>query len=225
MSGLHGGERKIMKERPILFSAPMIRALIDGSKTQTRRLLNPQPVRIIDLDSRRNQKRGDLFIGPDKFPTDEQTRLVFAYAEGPGSTRCLGMQNFCEEFSPYGQPGDRLWCRETFRDCSGETRRKKWEYRADESREDRDMCPVKWKPSIFMPRTASRLTLEITSIGVERLQDITEDDARAEGVRLNSTTHWATEARDAYKTLWEQINGIGSWDRNDFVWVLTFKRI
>jgi hypothetical protein len=138
---------------------------------------------------------------------------------------------------PYGQPGDRLWVRETFRSKQqcGETI--DWTYRAD--------CPAlteylfPWKPPIFMPRQASRITLEIVSVRVERLQDISEDDAKAEGADFG---FWHPEQgvfaeptdeedeqnscfRDGYAFLWESINGVGSWDLNPWVWVVEFKEV
>lgn len=172
------------KDRPILFTAPMVRALLAGTKTQTRRALKPQP----------------------------------AARKGGATFPCR-----------YGVSGDRLWVRETWRMANGSPI-----YRADADRSlgmDEYSDRHTWKPSIHMPRVASRITLELVEVHVEPLQDISEVDAEAEGCR-----DWAAEqdtpARDIpagesrliYRQLWEQINGAGSWDLNPWVWCLTFKR-
>jgi hypothetical protein len=148
-----------MKERPILFSAPMVRAILDGRKTQTRRVIKEKLMR----------------------------------GEGAHVNNCQ-----------YGKPGDRLWVRETF--CYHDYLAR-YLYKAD------GVTGVKWKPSIFMPRIASRIMLEITGIRVERLQDISEEDAIAEG--------WP-KSSDWYRSLWESINGQGSWVLNPWVWVIEF---
>ena len=197
-----------MTEKPILMSAPMVRAILDGRKTETRRIINPQPT-----------PTGGGYIYNGLFDSDE----LFI------KLRC-----------PYGIIGSHLWVWETFARLhdgllqhldpepdNGEPFNNGWStaFRADGEPANWEHYGQHWKPSIFMPRKLSRITLEITSVRVERLQDIFEADAKAEGVRLNSMTHWATEARDAFKTLWEEINGIKSWKQNPYVWVLEFKRI
>lgn len=143
-----------MKERPILFSGEMVRAILEGRKTQTRRVIKPQP------DSARNS----VFV-KSGFETKH------------------GYEIKC----PYGQPGDRLWVRETWglwdTDPKDGPERAKIFYRAtDENR--RDLRYQRWRPSIHMPRWASRINLEITNIRIERVQDITEEDAKAEGLFL-----------------------------------------
>ena len=195
------------KERPILFSAPMVRALLDGSKTQTRRVFKA--------------KNGGVWPHMNDIPG-----------------MCQIMRN-----CPYGQPGDRLWVRETFiqgwpwidgiPDQFDEDDHEKpmhtW-FRATEpglSWTDDDGGFVEntpWKPSIHMPRTASRITLEITGVRVERLQDISEADAAAEGVSAKHTADAHYTAREAYAVLWEQINGPDSWAENPWVWVIEFKK-
>ena len=123
--------------------------------------------------------------------------------------------------NPYGEFRDRLWVKETWRVCGG----KEYEYqkhqpsvvyRADVGEFDIE----EWRPSIFMPRWASRITLEITQVRVERLQDITEEDAYNEGV----STLWENNVY-AFRNLWNSINGPGSWDLNPWVWVIQFKRV
>lgn len=166
-----------MSERPILFSAPMVRALLDGSKTQTR-------------------------------------RVVKCHVEDYGIIR------HTDKACPYGQPDDRLWVRETWLQTNPFTEGglHTYGYRATDAIEFPDAV---WKPSIHMPRVASRITLEINAVRLERLHDISEFDAQAEGVHTDP----ASPAYDAYADLWVQINGPGSWDLNPWVWVIEFKRI
>ena len=181
-----------MKSRPILFSGPMVRAILEGRKTQTRRAVKFNA-------SHRIQLHGKQW-----------------HVEDPDAV--MGC--------PYGQKMDRLWVRETFADTRLESQRKPWTYRADESDIDRDMYPLKWKPSIFMPREASRITLEITSVRVERLNEISEEDAIAEGTSFDAAIMCEPDrARRAYKLLWNSINGPGSWDKNPWVWVIEFEQI
>lgn len=210
-----------MKERPILFTGAMVRALLAGTKTQTRRVVNPQPVhRLIDVPS-----------PPKSSHCPEGGRAEWYDTNGvhPGTiVKC-----------PYGGPGDRLWSKETHwrygkwrKNGVSAKGRQKWKFQAM----DHDLGvqfaapepPPKrgkrgWhkRPSIFMPRLASRLTLEITNIRVERLQDISEEDARAEGAQQWGDNDGAF--RKGYEIIWETINGLGSWDLNPYVWAITFK--
>lgn len=203
-----------MVERPILFSGPMVRALLAGTKLQTRRILKPQPRRV----------DGGVPFGDGP---------AWAHAEpGTAMMRC-----------PYGQRGDRLWVREAF---SGPHYREDfppalWSpsdafwYWADGNPSVGDW--TKPRPSIHMPRFASRITLEITSVRVERLQDISEADAIAEGcTRNHNGYYWGgphavsglkqmATAISAYRDLWESINGPGSWKANPWVWVVEFERV
>ena len=199
-----------MKERPILFSGAMVRALLDGSKTQTRRIAK---MRVC----------GNKMI---PIPADDDPDWVQFVAE-----------------NTYGQPGDRLWVRETFSDIYGaggdeERRKEEVMYRAD-GETDPYVIGGRWTPSIHMPRWASRILLEIVSVRVERLQDISEADAKAEGIGPHevrqfaifglSATERAAVYRDAavgpFQGLWQQINGAGSWDANPWVWVVEFNRV
>lgn len=178
-----------MKDRPILFSAPMVRAILEGRKTQTRRIMKPQPV------------------------------------TGPGGSQIIDGKSvrFCL--------GDRLWVRETW--CKT---RNRYLYRASccddkpsANTDDWD-APIddRWKPSIHMPRAASRITLEVTGLRVERVQDITEADAVAEGVTETFDSaggcHERTTAAENFRALWEQINGVQSWAESPWVWVVEFRR-
>jgi len=144
--------------------------------------------------------------------------------------------------SPHGQPGDRLWVRETWR-IAGEMAHDPgyFEYRAScrgNINDVGDLIP-RWRPSIHMPRAASRIQLEITGVRVERLNDCSEADAVAEGIRPfkdgwerfhtdpADTEHTGAtkDPRLAYKGLWEQINGAGAWEANPWVWVVEFRRL
>lgn len=201
-----------MKSRPILFSGPMVRALLDGTKTQTRRVVKPDYCQATEFKTIDELGNAWFLSGFDGYPF-----------------KC-----------PYGQPGDRLWVRETFRlfdssvecACYEECRCSKWHgkpvYRATNEGADGS-----WKPSIFMPRAASRITLEITSIRVERLNGISDKDAIAEGIRTSDGA-WMSYSKDynrcvspvtSYRTLWESINGPGSWAMNPFVWVIEFRKV
>ncbi len=201
-----------MKSRPILFSAPMVRALLAGTKTQTRRSL-----------------RDGTWLDPKE-------GVIRMCSVGNGVT---GFQSVA---CPYGQPGDQLWVRETWahhvqaqsaeRDEDGP-----FVYAADGPQALQARLASKWTPGIHMFRWASRITLELTDVRVERLQDISEADALAEGVtpkwepgcsgRLMEAFNGFSfrPAASAYADLWEQINGPGSWDANPFVWALSFKRV
>lgn len=205
-----------MKERPILFSATMVRALLAGTKTQTRRVWKMP--RGCDWYSELGGEREGWFV-------DHGQPWWLHVSE----LRC-----------PYGQPEDRLWVRETHApqaDCWGSWER--WargdggigpiiHYAADSA--DKPFID-RWRPSIHMPRWASRITLEITGIRVERLQDISEADAIAEGCSLECMSPAGDDSGSAiygpegYRALWESINGAGSWDANPWVWVVDFKRV
>lgn len=189
-------------------SAPMVRALLDGTKTQTRRVMRDQPCKLLDFN------RGHLSI--------RVRRAVYqAFSPQFPPVRC-----------PYGQPGDRLWVREAW---SRDEEDGALFYRADvgtgneaddwQRNIDDGASGYRWKPSILMPRWASRITLEVTGVRMERLQDISEADAVAEGVSGKRTADADFSAREAYSVLWEQINGPGAWDANPWVWVVEFKRV
>lgn len=200
-----------MAERPILMSAPMVRALIEGTKTQTRRVVADRHLAQIDLSR----------------------------------TPCRA--NWSKPM-PYGQPGDRLWVRETWMPdppCDGTWGYTAWagsrigqisavpeRFRKPEFCNYRATWPhkedgMRWTPGIHMPRWASRITLEVTGVRVERLQDISTSDAEAEGWpgpdAENSIS--STYPIAWYSKLWEEINGPGSWTANPWVWCVAFRRL
>lgn len=226
-----------MKEHPILFFTPMVLAILEGRKTQTRRVLNPQPYR--DVVSIRN----------DFAPSGVSLGANYwcSWTENGDISSHVNFQWKC----PYGQVGDRLWVRETFADGFINGIGSTIIYKADNPDFDKDFLKDgKWKPSIFMTRSTSRITLEITDIRVEQLQDISEEDAIAEGIDscpsgLNLSSIPASEHFDVYfdygktslptyhqnpitsfKSLWDSINAKKHpWANNDWVWVVEFKRI
>jgi hypothetical protein len=217
-----------MKERPILFSGAMVRAILDGSKTQTRRVVK-YPARWAHYCAMRDLMDGGI--------------------DDPPWPHCLGENGRYNKLPcPYGKPGDRLWVRET--------------WRTDEIYDEfspatlQEGLPIKYevddeatgivafglgriRQSIFMRRWMSRILLEIVSVRVERLQDISEADAVAEGVEPIGGGMFKVYQREpefpeqvaclyasiSYRQLWKSINGGESWDANPFVWVVQFKRV
>jgi len=235
-----------MKERPILFSAPMVQALLTGRKTQTRRIIKPQPDH-----SQYHEFGGKLIHESDHRMWCWKNVVVDNIWDFPGNDD----RKELAAASPYGVPGDQLWVRETWTSayqngCFGTA------MRADNSfSQGKRMHPkgphfhakelgehVRWRPSIFMPRWASRISLDFVEVRVQRLQEISEEDCIAEGVeRWVVGDGWREyglsakdeavcgppmpTAKDSYRTLWESINGPGSWSANPFVWALTFKEV
>jgi hypothetical protein len=213
-----------VKERPILFNADMVNAILAGLKTQTRRVIKDQPPEgcgLIDVGVYAPiviDRKGEQQPGPDVFGAFSE--------DGDWGFKC-----------PYGQPGDRLWVREAFRNRRVDNSPGDVVYRADHPGESNvpGSCGRSWKPSIHMPRWASRITLEIVSVRVERLKDISKIDAEAEGVQRHgdswkdylhpTDSHFALDARTSFATLWSSINGPGSWAANPWVWVVEFRRV
>ena len=216
-----------MRERPILFQGAMVRALLAGTKTQTRRVV----------------KYAEHI---EQFERNADGSFYYDYLDELDPAYVRSREVPC----PYGRPGDRLWVREAF---SGH-------YLMDADDEFPGMPPRDWpvdspiwywadgepthgdwtrpRPSIHMPRWASRITLEITGVRVERLQDISEADAIAEGIerdvqpgdpaplwRNYSTGNTTISPVYSYETLWQSINGPGSWDASPWVWVVEFRRL
>lgn len=231
-----------MKERPILFSAPMVRALLDGSKTQTRRAIKcqPEPPRAIY-----NSIGADTKITPNLLRCENGMGVAWRFEMSKiASDKDLSLSaNFIDHepvriVCPYGNPGDQLWVRETWQAVRGNDRARRictearpdvgWIEYAATPRPDEPA--YKWRPSIHMPRWASRILLEVTDVRVERLQDISEADAVAEGSfgwagEQDTPARDLLEARLVYRQLWEEINGTGAWDANPWVWVVSFKRV
>lgn len=229
-----------MKERPILFSGPMVRAILEGRKTQTRRVVKPQPEMVEDRTTK---------------PWEGCPATLLRLLEATGRD------------CPYGQPGDRLWVREAFMySCAGAENERGYddciEYRADFGKKivfpgmpHADDIDCKWRPSIHMPRWASRITLEVTGARVERLQQISETDAQAEGARwkefgrCGSGFHLAGWSMDdpfpeshayclntaplAFANYINRLHGGDNWNlkpsnlwaENPWVWVVEFRKI
>ncbi|MCH4572516.1 MULTISPECIES: hypothetical protein [Achromobacter] len=211
-----------MRERPILFKGPMVRAILAGNKTQTRRVVKPQPPS--------STVSVHLYHHPDPRPH-------FWAADG-GSL--LDWAQPC----PYGAPGERLWVRETWQHANhpfgpyqeGAPVFYRADYHDDPHGPDGELSPQGkyrgWRPSIYMPRAACRLALEVTGVRVERLSAISETDAQAEGcdpwedlagvqdVTVRERLHGY---KRAYQHLWEQLHGADSWRANPWVWVIEFR--
>lgn len=205
------------KERPINFSGPMVRALLAGEKTQTRRAVKQQP------------PHGHFFHGVCICSThrDDEGKAVWAADESSPFLR-----NPHRVRSPYGQPGDRLWVREMWMYGQGSVPI----YRADAPTKPEGQA---WRSSIHIPRAASRITMEVTSVRVERLHDISESDCWAEGIEevmydfddaaqidmANRLGCCIDDVKPLYALWWEREHGKGSWDANPWVWVVEHKRI
>lgn len=244
-----------MKERPILFSGPMVRAILEGRKTVTRRVMKPQP-EPCDADDPR---------GGHWWPSREHQTMLHVQEELQQWTGLAG--HAC----PYGEPGDRLWVRESCAQVfevdipagrpvgpvgtAGSPSHPDWKsryvYKADGDMPNvqwhhvGDCQPVRWTPSIHMPRLASRILLEITAVRVERLHDgegETAYESRYIAEGINRIHHgdgeyyyhafqnepgpgnWC-DPFDAWRELWVSVNGAESWDANPWVWVVEFKRL
>ena len=224
----------MIKERPILFSAPMVRAILEGRKTVTRRVMKPQPHPDF-------LARGVHSVVP-QWPNQDGVRWF--------------MEDGCSELvkCPHGKPGDRLWVRESFWGCDlpghGDqpcvVYDDEWHGKEYEPAETRPWARKFGRiPSIHMPRNASRILLEITAVRVERLQDGEGETAfesryLAEGIhRIHhgdgdyhyhafrnepGPGNWV-DPFDAWRELWQSINGPGSWDANPWVWAVSFRAI
>lgn len=208
------------KERPMLFSEPMVRALLEGSKTQTRRVAKFKP-----RDAGCNLSFSAMRVG--HYMTGNSGSGFVLHAGAGDRTFPL--------ICPYGQPGDRVWVRETF--CLDDNGREEWPiFRADGTalpQRPTTRKPARWTPSIHMPRWASRIQLEIVAVRVERLNACSDVDAVAEGIGLNPSAigmqltnpPGKSMALAMYSELWDSINGAGSWAANPWVWVIEFKRV
>ncbi|MHA0960818.1 hypothetical protein [Enterobacter cancerogenus] len=219
-----------MTERGMIFNGEMVRAILDGRKTQTRRIIK------------------DCTVGRDPISKFIQIgkKFIGCYPED--------VPELIRECCPYGVPGDRIWVRETFQgplfdyeqmesyleDRSKFEKPEFCQYAADgkpapEYYDADDNLHCGWRPSIHMPRWASRIELEITDVRVEQLKSISEEEACSEGVARLRGGFWKhyqpgwtqhqLSARGSFATLWDSIYGFGEWDRNPWVWVIKFKRI
>jgi hypothetical protein len=206
-----------VKERPILFSGPMVKAIREGRKTQTRRIIQPQP----------EKKGGGWYWSSPRYDNGDGVHYFHAVILTPS------LMEAWQAACPYGVTGERLWVREAFRQGDGSM---SVHYRADPD----EVSGGPWRPSIFMPRWASRLTLEITNVRVQRLQEISEEDARAEGVvplesigadqpildTVRGRTHGTHPHVLAYAVTWDTLNDERApWVSNPWIWAITFRRV
>ena len=224
------------KAQPILFSAPMIRALLAGSKTQTRRIMKPQPEHL-----QHHKWKGKLIYEGEHRMWCWKDQIYDGLWDFESDRAALA------KHAPY-QVGDLLWVREGLHRPDGDP----WLYRADNqpvmvAKEDETAMLV-WThhkrqdhcPSMFMPRWASRITLEVAGVRCQRLQDITEKDARAEGIQVlplqseddpsawwqsSPGVHQDRTARGSFIQLWDSINGKGAWSRSGWVWAYSFRQV
>ena len=191
-----------MKERGMIFNAEMVRAILGGRKTQTRRIVKPQP----DEDG-----LAKIIDGPW---VDTSERVY----------RC-----------PFGAVGDRIWVREAWAEAGGnapELQLYRANYPEHVPSHYENLKPVReirWTPSIHMPRWASRITLEITNVRVERLNSISEEGARAEGCAGGHDSipnyHYSATPHEHFRHVWISIYGEESWESNPWVWVIEFRRV
>jgi hypothetical protein len=211
-----------MKERPILFKGEMVRAILSGQKTQTRRVIKEQPE-----------------------VTEKRLRETGGWVEGMTLSQLVNeswQSGFINVPCPHGKAGGRLWVRECWvpSGCEGEAY-----YHAtavDDGLFADEVAEIRWKPSIHMPRWACRLVLEIVSVRVERLNEISKEDAIAEGIKPHYSGWWPystdyfhadgvtpanfhKDPRESFRSLWVSINGLDSWAANPWVWVIEFKRV
>ena len=231
----HPAPEPLHKERPILFNGAMVRAILSGQKTVTRRLVKGNQI----PSPSKSDSPGHQWIAV----VQDHPRWGFA-AFGATEQECtaeLAMYGGC----PYGRKRDRLWVRETFIDLRGtgvehrpdpDGPLQRYAYAADcrpgsHSDEARKDFGLKYKPSIHMPRAACRILLEITDVRVERLQDISEEQALAEGIAKNQDggyqvengKHYFASPVDSFASLWSSVGG--EWEANPWVWVVEFKRV
>jgi hypothetical protein len=213
-----------MREHPILFNDAMVRAILAGQKTQTRRVIKGAPC-----------NKEAYLLGLHQ-PT--MTWGIHRDVEDDGGV----WKGQC----PFGQPGDRLWVRETFCCVHGQPHlgglphpSDLVHFRADMNAAAVELSILKaWKPSIHMPRAYCRNLLDIAVVRIERLQDISEADAIAEGIEggnrwlhgwrnyfIDTDAHGWTSPIDSFRSLWGSINGPASWSANPWVWVVEFKRV
>ncbi|AIN17581.1 morphogenetic protein [Yersinia rochesterensis] len=190
-----------MNEKPILFNSEMVNAILSGRKTQTRRIISEKTLHLFDVAASAGE------CHPLEL-CDERSKSYYL------------------EFCPLGKPGDQLWVRETWARYNIDQTSHEMAYRATTPADwPKDGL---WRPSIHMPRWASRINLLITGVRVERLNDISDADARAEGCaygRGNGEIDLAVRPENHFPTLWASIYGKESWQANPWVWVINFERM
>ncbi|WP_210448192.1 hypothetical protein [Pantoea ananatis] len=216
-----------MKERPILLSAEMVRAVLDGRKTQTRRVIQ-SPAKSMQANGQKvidYREPGDKWYGDHVFSMRNQSGTWCDYTKEQFLAKC-----------PFGAVGDRLWVRETWTHESIDAEGGSYspDYRVMANGQPLD---GRWRPSIHMPRWASRITLEITGVRVERLQDISAKDVTDEGIKTLAESMWGpqwwvdapqaaiNDAHLQFSIIWSKIYGEESWQANPWVWVIEFKRV
>jgi len=217
-----------VKERPIIFNTEMVKAILDGRKTVTRRQISRFPAKGYKwggwiVEGYRKSDKGKATVIPNKNGRYESTGWIGAKCQ-------------------FGQVGDRLYVRETFAPFANESKRKDIpinahiDYKADFTEEDLnqkydelgdDIPKINWEPSIHMPKKYARIWLEITDVRVERVQEIKEDQAFDEGVKVEPAMEWDSgafeRAQNSFKDVWNSI--YKNWDSNPWVWVIEFKMI
>ncbi|MEQ9871101.1 hypothetical protein ABRP77_17920 [Pectobacterium odoriferum] len=213
-----------MKERGMIFNAEMVRAILDGRKTQTRRIIKNQP---FDRSKYRHDHQIEIISG--RAENGDEVDGLYAYTKSTGGTwsaKC-----------PFGQLGDHLWVRETFaalepgsyeqvKPRQGHCQDLRYAATDRLAKSDANIRGYKWIPSIHMPRYASRILLEITDVRVERLKYIPRDGFIAEGYPAERATGGGEyDPFLWYRDLWESIYGAGSWQANSWIWVIEFKQI
>jgi hypothetical protein len=212
------------RELPIIFSTAMVRAILDGKKTQTRRVVSPIQV----------PYKLDEPIGEDTWAAVAQNSVRYGFCVFGKTAESVAKQTFC----PICSVGDRLYVREAWAKLEDNTNNniKGMVYRASEidfyGNDDEHIWAddIKWKPSIHMPKKNTRIWLEVTGVRCEKLQDITEEDAIKEGCQGEYDSFFGEDIIDAsgaYQKLWDSLNakrGYG-WDKNPWVWVIEFKKV
>ncbi len=202
-----------MTERGMIFNGEMVRAILDDQKTQTRRVMKPQPDPC-------PAPRGGHWWPSNVFKTMLHVEEEMQNGKG-------GWGGLVGDACPFGDVGDRIWVRETWAEAGAsapDLKLYRANYPAHVPTHYENVPPVedvRWTPSIHMPRWASRILLEITDVRVEQLNDISEEDARSEGISGST----ARDVKEAYAALWRSIYGSDNWRANPWVWVIEFKRI
>lgn len=204
-----------MKDKPIIFSTEMVKAILDGRKTQTRRVIKPQFSTFWE----------NAQLDPQTLKTRSAQKWRAKYGVYIEVDMATGYWKWI--WCPYGKCGDILWVRETFR--HDDYQKGEYIYKADIPQLALDEAgdTVRWKPSIHMPKKACRLKLKIKNIGVERIQDISFEDVLAEGVKEQTCPKPQFYTKMWFAHLWDKINkkrGFG-WDKNPFVWKIEFEKL